>query len=180
MSEPFLAEIRIFPYNFAPLNWAFCDGQIMPISQNTALFSLLGTNYGGNGTTNFALPNIQGRCVVGVGQGPSTSDYAVGEEGGVENVTLSSQQGAAHTHGAKSLNPFGGNASDNTPSPTEALAKSVNGQFYAATVGTASVMNLQTLSPAGGVSAPVPHENRMPYLTLSYCIALQGVFPQRP
>ena len=107
MSEPFLAEIRIFPYNFAPRGWAFCQGQLLAISQNTALFALLGTTYGGNGITTFGLPDLRGRCAVHVGQGPGLSPYDLGQVGGTETVTLNSQQIAPHPHPANCLNAPG-------------------------------------------------------------------------
>ena len=171
MADPFVAEIRIFPFNFAPTAWAFCDGQIMPISQNTALFSLLGTNYGGNGQTTFALPNLQGRAPMHPGQGPGLSLHDLGETGGSDTVALIASEMPAHSHALlASTSP----ASSRNPSDA-AIARSRGANAY----GPASnlvTMNAQSLTPAGGGQ---PHNNLQPYLTLSFCIALQGVFPPR-
>src|SRR5688500_1576211 len=115
MAEPFIAEIRIFPYSFAPKDWAFCNGQVMPIAQNTALFSLLGTTFGGNGTTTFGLPNLQASCAVGAGAAPGASTYALGASGGATSVTLNATQGAPHAHTMRVINPFGGDTNANQP-----------------------------------------------------------------
>ncbi|GGR33225.1 phage tail protein [Deinococcus ruber] len=171
MADQFVAEIRIFPFNFAPTGWAMCNGQILPISQNTALFSLLGTFYGGNGTSNFALPNLQGNAAIGVGQGPGLSVYDLGQTGGEATVTLLQSEIPAHTHvlqgltdPAESGNPTG-----------KLLTRSTAGLVYGNT-------------PTGAQLAPVsigvqggnqPHNNMPPYLTLNYCIALQGIYPSR-
>ena len=170
MTDQFVAEIRTFPFNFAPTGWAFCDGQLMPISQNTALFSLLGTFYGGDGKSTFALPDLQGSAPVHPGQGPGLSERFLGEQSGSESTTLLLSEIPFHTHSmsmsvrpADTLDPTllaigTGNAVYVAPPPTQALA-------------------FQALATAGG---SLPHNNRMPYLTLNFCIALQGVFPQRP
>jgi microcystin-dependent protein len=172
MADPFVAEIRIFGFNFAPRGWAFCDGQLLPLSQNTALFSLLGTTYGGNGNSNFALPNLQGRAPMQPGQGPGLSARSLGESGGEENVTLLQSQIPAHQHTLNVVNDIG---EDNGPGPTQGLARSTGGRLYGAS-GTLTPMNVSSLSPAGGSQ---PHNNMQPYLTMNFCIALQGVFPPR-
>ena len=175
MADPFVAEIRIFPFNFAPKGWAFCDGQLLPISQNTALFSLLGTTYGGDGRSNFALPNIQGSVVMGPRQGPGLSDHDLGETSGSDTVTLISSETPPHTHTMK-VSPDPGELA--TPGAGESLARSQGGMAWQ----TDSTNNLvamagQALGPLSG--GDLPHNNLMPYVTLNYNIALQGVFPPR-
>jgi microcystin-dependent protein len=169
MSEPFLAEVRIFTYNFAPIGWALCNGQLLPISQNTALFSLLGTNYGGDGRSTFGLPNLQGRTPVGQGQGPGLSPYDLGQDGGAETVTLAPQELPNHTH---SLVASGEAATQTTPSVDRRLAKPP-----VASPAYAPAQNLVAMAPVG--AAPQPHDNRQPYCVLQFCIALQGIFPAR-
>jgi microcystin-dependent protein len=172
MANPFLAEIRIFPFNFAPRGWAFCDGQLMPLSQNTALFSLLGTTYGGDGKSNFALPNMQGNAPMHPGQGPGLSLHDLGETGGSDTVTLLESEMTQHSHGLTASNQEG---TDQSPI-NEMFAGGVGGiNLYAA---PASIIQLPdvTVAPAGGDQ---PHNNMMPYLTLNFCIALQGVYPPR-
>jgi microcystin-dependent protein len=174
MSSPFVAEIRIFACNFPPTGWAFCDGQLLTISQNTALFSLLGTFYGGDGKTTFALPNLQGTVPVHVGgaqPGPGLSTYSLGEMSGTETVTLLVSEMPLHAH---TLN--GTSSPAESPDPTgNALGRSVNGNAYTNSF-TAQQMAFQALPPAGG---SLPHNNMMPYLVLNFCIALQGVYPPR-
>lgn len=174
MADPFVAEIRIFPFNFAPKGWAWCNGQLMPISQNTALFSLLGTTYGGDGKVTFGLPNLQGSAPIHPGQGPGLSLYDLGEQGGTENVTLLQSEMPIHTHNirANSQDP----ADVQSPSPSVYLAPSSKGLGYAPP-STPVQMSPSTVSTAGG---GLPHSNMMPYLTLYFNIALQGVFPPRP
>ena len=172
--DPFVAEIRIFPFNFAPKGWAFCDGQLLPISQNTALFSLLGTVYGGDGKSTFALPNLQGEAAMHPGQGLGLSQRFLGEIGGSESVTLLQSEMPAHTH---TLNALSLVASTALPSNQVALARSGNGSAYRDTSTGVVTMAPQAVTPAGG---SLPHNNMMPYLTLNYCIAMQGVFPARP
>jgi microcystin-dependent protein len=169
VTEPFIAEIRIVGFNFAPTGWATCDGQILSISQNTALFALLGTTYGGNGQTNFALPNLQGRAPLFWGQGPGLSNYVLGQSAGTDNVTLLSSELPAHSHGLQATtDPADSN------DPTNAfLAKSSDNTFVALSSPNA-VMNPQAISLAGGSQ---PHNNLQPYLTLNFIIALAGVFP---
>jgi microcystin-dependent protein len=176
MSNPFVAEIRIFPFNFAPKGWAFCDGQVLPISQNTALFSLLGTTYGGNGTSNFSLPNFQGCAPLQFGQGPGLSLYDLGETGGTQNVTLLSSEIPAHTHTLQCDTTTGGQtAPGNNFWGTAKVGRQAENR-YSATAGTSPVMGFEALSLSGGSQ---PHNNMPPYLTLNFCIALQGVFPAR-
>ncbi|HLG15597.1 MAG TPA: tail fiber protein [Blastocatellia bacterium] len=173
MADPFVAEIRIFPFNFAPKGWAFCDGQLMPLSQNTALFSLLGTTYGGDGKSNFALPNMQGNAPMHPGQGPGLSLHDLGETGGSETVTLLESEIPSHSHliMTHSQDP----ADLGSPTPARALARTNRGFGYVPPAAFTS-MSPNTIAPAGGDQ---PHNNMMPYLTLNFCIALQGVFPPR-
>jgi microcystin-dependent protein len=175
MADPFVAEIRIFPFNFAPKGWAFCDGQLMPLSQNTALFSLLGTTYGGNGKSNFALPDLQGRAPMHPGQGPGLSLHDLGEEGGSETVTLLESEIPAHAHqmSVSSQLAFENQVNVGGVGQRFALGDGVN--MYGP-ANSLVAMAGQALAPAGGDQ---PHNNMMPYLTLNFCIALQGVFPPR-
>lgn len=177
MSDQFVAEIRIFPFNFPPTGWAFCDGQLMPISQNTALFSLLGTVYGGDGKSTFALPDLQGSVPMQPGQGQGLSLRDLGEQSGVESITLLQSEIPLHTHVLMGNNiPPPSNAG--TPDPTVSLARSSGTTVYLNPVpGNLGMMAPQTLALAGG---GLPHNNMQPYLTLNFCIALQGIFPQRP
>jgi microcystin-dependent protein len=172
VADPFMAEIRIFPFNFAPKGWAWCDGQLMPLSQNTALFSLLGTTYGGDGKSNFALPDLQGRSPMHPGQGPGLSLHDLGETGGAETVTLLESELPAHTHAAR------GDAIDvadtNVPSASASWAQSSGGTLYQASANTQ--LAPEALSPTGGDQ---PHNNLQPYLTFYFNIALQGVYPPR-
>jgi microcystin-dependent protein len=176
MSNPFVAEIRIFPFNFPPKGWAFCDGQILPLSQNTALFSLLGTTYGGDGKSNFALPNMQGSAPMFWGQGPGLSLHDLGETSGSDTVTLVQTEMPGHSHDIKSAAP---NFPANTNVPTNnAFGKAAQGNPYSTPVSQTGLLGLspQTIALAGGDQ---PHNNLMPYLTLNFCIAMQGVFPPR-
>jgi microcystin-dependent protein len=172
MADPFVAEIRIFPFNFAPKGWAWCDGQLLPLSQNTALFSLLGTTYGGNGKSNFALPDLQGRAPMHPGQGPGLSLHDLGETGGSETVSLLESEIPAHSHALRASLDSGDVA---IPGPTRSLASSSQGVIYN-TTSPATLMAPEALAPAGGDQ---PHNNLMPYLTYYFNIALQGVFPPR-
>jgi microcystin-dependent protein len=175
VSDQFVAEIRIFPFNFPPTGWAFCQGQLMPISQNTALFSLLGTTYGGDGKSTFALPNMTDNAPIQSGQGKGLSEYFLGEMSGTPSVTLLESEMPIHTHALMAADPQDpGNLQ--VGSPTRVLAFSGNGQAYNAAASLKS-MAFQTVAPMGG---SLPHNNMMPYLTLNFCIALQGIFPQRP
>ena len=173
MADPFVAEIRIFPFNFAPRGWAWCNGQLLPISQNTALFSLLGTTYGGDGKSNFALPDIQGSAPMHPGQGPGLSLHDLGETGGVETVTLLESELPSHSHTMTgNVNP----ANLAAPNTVRALARANPGQAYSATPSYTD-LSLMAVAPAGSSQ---PHNNLQPYLTCYFNIALQGVFPQRP
>lgn len=173
MADPFVAEIRIFPFNFAPTGWAWCDGQLLPLSQNTALFSLLGTTYGGNGKSNFALPDLQGRAPMHPGQGPGLSLHDLGETGGSESVTLLESEIPAHSHALLAgVDP----ANAQVPGPTLALTRSAGGSAYNNVTSGLTTMSDQALAPAGGDQ---PHNNLQPYLAFYFNIALQGVFPPR-
>jgi microcystin-dependent protein len=169
--DPFVAEIRIFPFNFAPRGWAFCSGQILPLSQNTALFSLLGTTYGGNGSSNFGLPDLQGRAPMHPGQGPGLSLYDLGESSGTETITLLASEMPGHTHGV--MGATIDNADSNVPTNNN-IGKASTKVFNAA--GTQVQMNVNTIGVTGN---SLPHSNMMPYLTMNFCIALQGVYPPR-
>ncbi len=173
MSDQFLAEIRIFGCNFAPTGWAFCNGQLLPISQNTALFSLLGTTYGGDGKSTCALPNLQGSAPMQAGQGPGLSLRDLGEIGGETTVTLLDVEMPAHTHTAQGLAGAGGQGPGGN---TWAEANQRGISEYTPSSAQNVSMSPQALSPAGGSQ---PHNNMMPYLTLNFCIALQGIFPAR-
>lgn len=169
--DPFVAEIRIFPFNFAPRGWAWCDGQLLPLSQNTALFSLLGTTYGGNGMSNFALPDLQGRAPMHPGQGPGLSLHDLGEMGGSETVTLLESEIPSHNHNLMVANL---NSQSTNPGNTN-LGRGNPVKIY--TPGGSQVaMGTNSIAPTGGNQ---PHNNMMPYLTMYFCIALQGVFPPR-
>ncbi len=172
MADPFVAEIRIFPFNFAPTGWAFCDGQLLPISQNTALFSLLGTTYGGDGKSTFALPNLQGSVPMHPGQGPGLSLHDLGEQGGSETVTLLQSEIPLHNHQMRAATQDPANVK--LVNPTASFALSQGGTLYQDT--SDAQLAPEALSPGGG---GLPHNNLMPYLTLNFCIALQGVFPPR-
>ena len=174
MADPFVAEIRIFPFNFAPKGWAWCDGQLMPLSQNTALFSLLGTTYGGNGKSNFALPDLQGRAPMHPGQGPGLSLHDLGETGGSETVTLLESEIPAHSHAASGQ---GSTANLNDPAGAVVARAFGGGNLFKTPAGAPlTMMAAESLAPAGG---DAPHNNLQPYLTFYFCIALQGVFPPR-
>jgi microcystin-dependent protein len=177
VSDQFVAEIRIFASNFAPQGWATCDGQILPISQNTALFSLLGTNYGGNGTTNFALPDLRGRVPLGWGQGSGLSSYSVGEALGTDTVTVLTSEMPAHTHGLNAEDPALQAADQSAPSPTSVLAASTGGFAFRPDASTQPAQMSQ--AAVTGLGGAQPHNNLQPYLTLTFCIALQGIFPPR-
>ena len=169
MSEPFLAEIRIVGFNFAPRGWAFCDGQILPINQNQSLYSLLGTNYGGDGRTSFALPDLRGRTPIHVGDG-----HTLAQKSGAETVTLTAAEIAAHTHTFKASSSPGADRS----ATNDILADTAPAGLLYRDAEAASMTALRsgTITNAGGGQA---HNNMQPYTTLSFCIALQGLFPSR-
>jgi len=174
MSNPFLAEIRIFTGNFAPKGWALCDGQLMSISQNTALFSLLGTTYGGNGKSNFALPNLQGCAPMQAGQGPGLTLRDLGETGGEQTVTLLQTEMPAHSHAAQASSASGINSPVNNA--WGGSLKGVAGVYSPSVQASNVQMNPFATSIAGG---NLPHNNLPPFLGLTFIIALQGVFPAR-
>ena len=172
--DPFVAEIRIFPFNFAPKGWAWCDGQILPLSQNTALFSLLGTTYGGDGKANFALPDLQGRAPMHPGQGPGLSLHDLGETGGSETVSLLESEIPSHSHAFKASS----DPADNNLPVNLMLAAGVGrgSNYYTSATSPKVNLNDTCVTPAGGDQ---PHNNMQPYLTFYFCIALQGVYPPR-
>jgi microcystin-dependent protein len=169
--DPFVAEIRIFGFTFAPKGWAFCDGQLLPLSQNTALFSLLGTTYGGDGKSNFALPDMQGNAPMHPGQGPGLSLHDLGETGGSETVSLLESEIPSHGHGVNVSAGDGNTRIASGQQPAGGIGVSMYGP-----TPTNTSLSPNSLPPAGGDQ---PHNNMMPYLTLNFCIALQGVFPPR-
>lgn len=170
MSNPFLAEIRLVPFNFAPTGWAFCNGQILPLSQNTALFSLLGTTYGGDGRSTFALPNLQGLTVLGA----DNQQFFLGEQGGVEHVTLLSTEIPSHTHQLKVTAATGSSA--NPAGANFAMPRVGRTPESAYGTGPSIPLAADAIAPAGGSQ---PHNNMQPYLVLNYIIAMQGVYPPR-
>ena len=175
MSDQFVAEIRIVPFNFAPTGWAMCNGQILPISQNTALFSLLGTTYGGDGRSTFGLPNLQGGAAMHPRQGPGLSLRDLGETGGQTSVTLIPAQMPAHTH-SLAVNSGGGDVNNpvgNVSAKAHMGKTPIN--MYASAVGS----NPLAMSPLASMGGNQPHNNMAPYLTLNFIIALQGIFPPR-
>jgi microcystin-dependent protein len=181
MSDPFLAEIRIFPFNFAPKGWQFCNGQLLPISQFTALFSLLGTNFGGDGRSTFQLPNLQGCCVIDAGQGTGLTQYAVGETGGSASVALTAQELPIHPHDfmvKASSDATTASAGGNVYEKPNFNAQGSTGPIFAYTQTAPGTTRLNANAiTASGSSAP--HNNMMPYLTLNFCISTQGMFPPR-
>jgi microcystin-dependent protein len=172
MADPFVGEIRIVGFNFAPKGWATCDGQLLPISQNTALFSLLGTYYGGDGKSTFALPNLKGSAPINQGQGNGLSNRDLGETGGSQSVTLLTTETPAHTHGLTALTDPG----DLKDPTNHVLARTTNGAAYVPQAAQVA-MNPQGLGITG---SGLPHNNMQPYLTMNFIIAMQGIFPQRP
>ena len=175
MANPFVAEIRIFAGNFAPKGWALCNGQLMSISQNTALFSLLGTFYGGDGKTTFALPNLQGSVPIQQGQGAGLSQYFLGETSGSQTVTLLDTEMPAHTH-TITADPLITNAKQTSPQNNVPGNLTGKTDYSSTAPAGGNNMSFAMASIAGG---NLPHNNMMPYLALTYIIALQGVFPAR-
>lgn len=176
MADPFVAEIRIFPFNFAPKGWAWCNGQLLPLSQNTALFSLLGTTYGGDGKSTFALPDLQGRAPMHPGQGPGLSLHDLGETGGSETVTLLESEMPSHPHAMSVSSQLGLENQVNVANVGQKFAMGDGINLYGPANSNLVNMAPQILSPNG---ASLPHNNMMPYLTFYFNIALQGVFPPR-
>ena len=174
MTAPFVAEIRMFGCNFAPKGWAQCNGQLLPISQNTALFSLLGTFYGGDGKSTFALPNLQGSAAMHQGQGAGLSPRVLGEIGGETSVTLLLTEMPLHNHSVMGQNAHLGSIP--TVDPTQGLGKAAGGNPYSSQTDALTQMSPSAISPAGG---SLPHNNLQPYLCVNFCIAMQGVFPAR-
>jgi microcystin-dependent protein len=172
MADPFVGEIRIFPFNFPPTGWAFCAGQLLPISQNTALFALLGTFYGGDGKSTFALPDMQDAAPIHQGQGQGLSEYFLGQEGGSQFVTLLLSEIPFHQHTLNANSEDG-----NRAVPQDATLARYDAAYQTNVNANLQPMAFQALPPAGG---SLPHNNMMSFLTLNFCIALQGVFPQRP
>lgn len=168
MAEPFIGQIQSFGFNFAPRNWAMCNGQILSIAQNTALFSLLGTTYGGNGQTTFALPDLRGRTSLHQGQGPGLTNRTIGEVSGSETVTLINSEMPMHNHLV--------NASAGTKLNTTPGGNNLGGATIYTNAALDSVMDPAMITPSGGSQ---PHNNMQPYLVINWCIALQGIFPSR-
>jgi microcystin-dependent protein len=179
MSDQFVAEVRIFPFNFAPTGWATCDGQLMPISQNTALFSLLGTTYGGDGKSTFALPNLQGSAPMQPGQGQGLSLRDLGEMSGTDNITLLTSEIPVHTHTVQVSNQTATAATPtgNVPARIAFSTGTQSGSGVAYSANTPTVLMAPEALAATGASQP--HNNLQPYLVLTFCIALQGIFPPR-
>lgn len=170
----FLAELRLFAFTFPPKGWAWCEGQLLPINQNQALFSLLGTTYGGNGRVNFALPDLRGRVPMHHGSGPGLTPRALGERGGSDVVILATPHLPKHAH---PLRAFDGAATASVPTSASAFVRSQGGALYGPTGGETALLAKPTVTPAGG---DWPHDNRQPFLAMRFAIALQGVFPTHP
>ena len=179
MAQPFLSQIEAFPFNFAPRGWAFCAGQLIPINQNQALFALLGTTFGGDGRTNFALPDLRGRLANGFGQGAGLANYTLGQRGGEETHTLTTAETPTHSHlvnAVKNGTTGGIEHAGRRRSPWARAMRTKTGSPAVSIYSSAApTIAMGSLGPTGGQ----PHENRMPYLALNYCIALQGVFPSQ-
>ncbi len=173
--DPFLGSLLLVPYNFAPQGWALCNGQLLPISQNTALFSLLGTTYGGDGVTTFALPDLRGRVPISSGQGPGMQNYALGQSGGAETTTLSATQMPAHSH---AVNTVSGAGSTSNPA-NQYLADSPGGTVTSGLYSSSTPNSKLNAAAIGMAGSGQPFDNRSPYLTLNWIIALQGVYPSR-
>lgn len=174
--EPLIGQIALFAFGRVPKNWMLCNGALLPISQYQALFALIGTTYGGNGTSTFALPDLRGRIPLHNGQGPGLSPYTIGEVGGQETVTLISSQMPMHSHAlaASSANP----AVDATATPSDqvVLATASTAQRYSVSPGLPAMLAMQSVGPSGGSQA---HSNMMPSMVMNYCIAVTGIFPSR-
>lgn len=174
MSEPFIGEIQIFGFDFNPRGWAFCNGALLPLSQNTALFALIGTQFGGNGQTSFGLPNLSARAVMGAGTGAGLSQWSVGDTVGEASVTLTASEMPVHRHVVRAVTAAGAEASPEFNVP----AGSEDQLLYGAASGPgSSAVAMEPLAPGGN---GLPHTNQQPYLGMNFCIALQGIFPQFP
>jgi microcystin-dependent protein len=173
MSQPFLGQVLAVGFNFAPVGWAMCNGQLLSIAQNAALFNLIGTTFGGDGQTTFGLPDLRGRAALGQGQGSGLQSYVQGQTGGVESVTLTSSQFAGHTHALEAA----ATATTPTPGSGVVLGTPSSGTPIYATAGTQTVLATNTVSPSAGSGGP--HENRQPSTTINYIIALEGIFPSQ-
>lgn len=173
MANPYYGEIRIFGGNFAPQGWAFCDGSLIAISENVALFDLIGTTYGGDGIQTFALPDLRGRALIHQGQGAGLSPYNPGDKGGVTSVTLTAQQLPSHAHAFMGV---AASATSPNPGPSVALATTPTGEPMYATANAPVALSPQAITPAGGAQ---PHANQQPYVAISYIISLFGVFPSQ-
>lgn len=172
MSQPFVGQIIAAGFNFAPVNWAFCNGQTLPIDQYQALFTLIGTTYGGNGTTNFNLPDLRGRAAVGVGQGSGTSNYVLGQVSGSESVTLTASQIGAHTHSMAAAS----NQTSSSPATNAVLGTPGTEPIYG-TTGPVTALSSASVGMAPGGN--LPHDNLQPYQTINYIIALFGIYPSQ-
>jgi microcystin-dependent protein len=187
MSQPFIGQVEIFGGNFAPRQWAFCQGQLLSIAQNTALFSILGTTYGGDGRTTFGLPDLRGRAAIHPGTGPGLPTYVLGQKGGVTNATLNLNQVASHSHAGGQLKASAGAADTTNPAGNSLAMPPSSGNLYKAKIdppGTdvppSDVMHTDSVGgPVGAVGGGQSHENRSPYLAMNFIIAIQGVFPSR-
>jgi microcystin-dependent protein len=183
-TEPFIGEIKLFGFNFAPRGYALCSGQLLSIAQNTALFSLLGTTYGGDGQTTFALPNLNGRVPVGMGQSPGLSDYIIGQEAGTENTTLTIAQMPMHVHPAVGItvNLPVGSSNDDAGAANNYISNSTSGMgdFFGTVASTDVMANAKVGGMTGSVGGSMPFSILQPYLALNYSIATTGIFPSRP
>jgi microcystin-dependent protein len=186
LDDVFVGQIKLFPFNFPPIGFAFCQGQLLPISQNTALFSLLGTTYGGNGTSTFALPNLQGAVPLGFGQGPGLSLRTQGMTGGSETITLTTPEMPRHTHALTALSVACHNGKGNERTPVGNLLATESAGVTAtyASASPSATMRAGSIAASGNATVASAgsgnsHENRQPYLAMNYCIALQGIFPPR-
>lgn len=177
MSNNFLGEIQLFAFGYNPANWAQCNGQLTLLSQYTALFSLLGTNFGGDGRTTFGLPNFQGSAACGIGSGPGLTERVMGETFGSESVTLTSQDIPSHTHAFNTYNQTDTSKRQSAPAIGSALALPAEITPYVSGTSPPGSFAMQMVQPAGG---SLPHENRQPFLAMNFCIALSGQFPARP
>lgn len=173
MSDPFIGQVVAVGFNYAPVGWVPCDGSLLQISEYSALFQLLGTTFGGDGTTTFAVPDLRGRVVVGTGQGPGLSNYVQGQMGGVESVSLTGNQNGAHTHPVMAAGFADPGIYSADPYPSLVLGSPGANNFYAPT-GTPTTLAPSSVAPFGGGAA---HENRQPYQTINYIIATEGIFP---